>query len=291
MLFILPVFATLSVVGIYRFLLFIRSVNRRAFYFTASLVMIVLLLPLKHSVKTFPADYIYFNSLAGGNKKAWGNYEYDYYFHSIKEATGYLKRLLNKDEKVIVAMNNNLDNYFSNHTNIEYQYTRYPERSSYDWDYGIFGLNYLEPDFLKGYSWKEPEIVKTFYHSGNPVAIIIKRVDKSDFYGISEIKNGNLQSGIKLLEKSLEEQPNNVWLHVNIARAYYKLGENELFLHHIERGKNILPEFEPLLLLESEYYFNEGEQDKAEFVLGKLLEINPRYLPAQTLLEKAGRKF
>jgi hypothetical protein len=89
-------------------------------------------------------------------------------------------------------MNCNLSNYFDGHPGIDYQYTRYLERSSVDWDYGIFGLNYLDPVLLKDNKWKPAGEIKTFYHLGNPVAVLVRRKDKSDFYGISEIKNGNL---------------------------------------------------------------------------------------------------
>jgi len=288
MLFIFPIFSMMAVWGTYKLVIPFLKVSKKVYYTVIILILVILVWPISHSFKTFPADYIYFNAIAGGNPKAWGNYEYDYYYHSIKEAVDYLTTYIEDDEEVIVAMNNNLSNYFDHSDNITYQYTRYPERSSFDWDYGIFGLNYLEPDFLKRGLWNDADVIKTIYHLGNPVAIILERVDKSDFYGISEIKNGNLQSGIEHLESSLAKQKYNVWLHVNLARAYYDIGSRENFLFHIGKGKEILPDYEPLLLLEAETYYKESDYDKAEYMLGRLLEVNPRYLPAKWLLEKLG---
>src|SRR5690606_13594917 len=130
------------------------------------------------------------------------------------------------------------------------------------------------------------DVIKTFYHLGNPVAIILERVDKSDFNGISEIKNGNLQTGIELLENSLAKQKFNVWLHVNLAKAYFEIGSSEKFLFHVAKGNEILPDYEPLLLLEAESFFKENENEKADYMLGRLLEVNPRYLPAKGMVEK-----
>lgn len=286
MLFIFPSFTILSIWGNFKFIKQAKKLSNRAFVVVTVSGLLILMWPLRHSFKTFPADYIYFNSLAGGNEKAWGNYEYDYYYHGIREAIDYLSCHIEEDEKVIVAMNNNLSNYFDNNSNITFQYARYLERSSYNWDYGIFGLNYMEPEFLKRSKWKEADVIKTFYHLGNPVAIIIKRSDKNDFFGISEIKNGNLHSGIKMLEKSLATHKNNVWLHVHLALAMYNLGDKEAFLFHLAGGKEIMQDFEPLLLLEAQYYYDEKDVEKAKLIIGRLLEVNPRYLPVKKMLDK-----
>jgi hypothetical protein len=98
-----------------------------------------MILPVKHQFSTFPADYIYFNSISGGNTKAWSNFEYDYYFHGIKKPAEYLIELVG-NEDITVASNCNLSNYFDRNKNIQYKYVRYLERSSVEWDYGLFGV-------------------------------------------------------------------------------------------------------------------------------------------------------
>ena len=37
-------------------------------------------------------EYIYFNELIGGFKNAYGDYESDYYFNSLKATADYLKK-------------------------------------------------------------------------------------------------------------------------------------------------------------------------------------------------------
>ncbi len=290
MLFILPPLALMSVWGIYKLIKLLLEKNRIAGYVSAFVFSVALLWPVKHQAATFPADYVYFNALAGGNTKAWGNYEYDYYFHSIKEAVDYLYDYTGGDT-ITIAMNCNLSNYFENRPEINYTYTRFLERSSADWDYGIFGLNYLEPYLLKDERWKPSGIVKTFYHKGNPVAVMVKRPDKFDFYGISEIKNGNLQQGIELLEKAIEKQENNVWLYVNMAKAQLESGDEEAFFNYLDEGKKLLPAYEPLILLEANLYYRKEKFEKTSEILGRLLEVNPRYAPARLLYEDVKRKM
>lgn len=290
MLFILPPMAILAVLGSYKLVNFFVAKSRIAGYAVAFIFFVILLLPVKHQAATFPVDYVYFNSLAGGNKKAWGNYEYDYYFHSIKEAVDFLDKIA-EGQEITVAMNCNLSNYFDKRPGMHYKYTRYLERSSEDWEYGIFGLNYMDPGLLKSNRWKPSDEVKTFYHKENPLAVLVKRSDKFDFYGISEIKNGNLQKGIVFLEKALEKQKNNVWLYVNMARAQFDLGNEEEFFYYLNEGKKVHPLYEPLLLLEANHFFREGEIEKAYEILGRLLEVNPRYLPAKQLIEDVKKRI
>ncbi len=101
MFFVLPLFAVFSAIGMVRFFSFkmngiVKSVIG-VFFFG------LMILPLKHQAATFPADYIYFNSVSGGNKNAWSNFEYDYYFHGIKKSSEYLIDLVgNKNVTVAV---------------------------------------------------------------------------------------------------------------------------------------------------------------------------------------------
>jgi tetratricopeptide (TPR) repeat protein len=290
MLFILPPAAILSVIGIYRLIKLVELKNKIISYAGYAFFFLLLVLPLKHQATTFPVDYVYFNALIGGNKNAWGEYEYDYYFHAIKAPVEDLIELADGKE-ITVTMNCNLSNYFEVHSNVSYEYTRFLERSSMDWDYGIFGLNYLHPFLLNNKNWVPSGILKTYYHHGNPVAVLIKRTDKTDFRGISEIKNGNLQEGIHLLEIAVEQEPKNVWLFVNLAKAKLATGDFSGFEEYLKRGKEIHPYFEPLFLIEATYLFRNEKYEESLAVLNNLFEINPRYLPADKLHEDLKMKL
>ena len=285
MLFALPPMALLAVWGIFQSIEKVRSYSKKMAHLLTILFSGLLVCPFVHQATTFPVDYVYFNALAGGNKNAWGNYEYDYYFHALKKPAHDLIELV-KDEEVTVAMNTNLDNYFRNHPNIKHHYTRYLERSSHDWDYGVFGLNYLHPYLLKNDFWQPQGLLKTYFHKGNPVAILVKRTDHSDFVGISAVKSGNLQEGIELLGKAIGNDHNNVWLHAKMAEVKLKTGDMAGFHDHIRMGRSIYPTYEPFYLLEAVRLFETGNYPASREKLNELFEVNPRYLPARQLLNE-----
>uniref|UniRef100_UPI003217DA2B phospholipid carrier-dependent glycosyltransferase n=1 Tax=uncultured Draconibacterium sp. TaxID=1573823 RepID=UPI003217DA2B len=288
MLFVIPVFVILATVGFYGML---KIKAKRIVKLPATLLVVVLMfLPIKHQASTFPADYIYFNAISGGNKNAWSNYEYDYYFHGIKEASDYLISEIG-DEKAVVAMNTQLPNYFEKIPNIDFKYTRYIERSSADWDYGLFGINYIHPYQLKHDTWQSTKTVKTFYHKGNPLVVLLKREDKNDLEGIQQIKTKDWETGEKKLQNELKNDPNNVWLFVNLA--ILKLAENKLseFDTLVEKGRAIHPTYEPFYLLEAQKYYNRKDYEKSFAVLNELINVNPRYKNAAPLLKAVKEKL
>ena len=290
MLFTLPLLGVLSAIGIAKTVKWISSKNTNFSYPVAAVFILLAFLPLKHQATTFPVDYVYFNSVSGGNKNAWSDYEYDYYFHGIKEPANYLTGLTG-NENITVAMNCNLVNYFEEYPAINVIYSRYLERSSEEWDYAVFGVNYLHPFLLKNNNWQSSEIIKTFYHKGNPLAVVLKRNDLKDYKGIVEIEKGNTDSGEQLLQEAIQDDPKNVWLFVQLAKAGLISGNINGFQNYIERGKKIHPYYEPFYMLEAQYLYNEERLKEADKVLERLLQINPYYTNAQKLQHEIKEKL
>jgi tetratricopeptide (TPR) repeat protein len=288
MIFVLPVlaiFSSIGLAGIYNYFSF-KPIKIAAivFYF------LLMILPVKHQFSTFPADYIYFNSISGGNTKAWSNFEYDYYFHGIKKPAEHLIELVGNEE-ITVASNCNLSNYFDKNQNIQYKYVRYLERSATDWDYGLFGVNYIHPELLKNGKWQSAEVLETFYHKGNPVVVLLKRKDKQDFAGISKSEPGKFDEANVLLEKALQSDINNVWLILQLAKNALKQNDFESFNRYLQKGREIYPQYEPFYLVEAQYRFNQAEYRVAEAVLNELIEINPRYNAAVPLINAVKEKL
>lgn len=288
MLFVMPLLAVFSSVGIIYLFKEVDAKNFKKLFVLFFLVLMVA--PVKHQIQTFPADYVYFNSISGGNKMAWSNYEYDYYFHSIKNPAKYLVELVG-NKQVTVATNCNLSNYFENYPNIKFEYARYLERSSEDWDYGLFGVNYIHPELLKNGNWQSAETIKTFYHGGNPVVVLMKRKNKFDLFGIQKLDAGEFYEAQSLLEKAIDSDENNVWLFSQLAKISLKQNDFESFNRYLQNGRAVYPFYEPFYLLEAQYLFNRNEYSDAKTVLDKLIKINPRYGKAAPLLRAVNEKL
>ncbi len=288
MLFVVPIMVILAVFGLQSMIQILKKWQTRLPCIL--LFFGLMLFPLFHQAKTFPVDYVYFNWISGGNKKAWSNYEYDYYFHGMKQATDDLIAEIG-DKSAVVAMNCQLPNYFEKHPNINFQYTRYLERSSFEWDYGLFGVNYIHPWQLKNKTWQSAKIVKTYYHKGNPLVVLIKRGKKTDFEAIQAIKDKKWGEGELLIKDALETEPNNVWLFVNLANirlAQAKYNELDSIL---EKGRTIHPYYEPFYLLEAQKLFDLNDYEAANKVLQQLNGVNPRYSNAAPLMKKVNEKL
>ena len=288
MLFVVPVMVILASLGFYKMIGAQKSRGRKIPYLL--LFFGLMLLPMVHQAKTFPVDYVYFNHVSGGNKKAWSNFEYDYYFHGMKEATDYLLDEIG-DENAIVAMNCQLPNYFEKIPNVSFQYTRYLERSSSDWDYALFGVNYIHPWQLKHDTWQSAKIKKIFYHKGNPLVVLLERGEKDDLRGIEAVKSGNWDEGEKILQKAFENEPNNVWICVNLANLKMAQGKFAEVDNWLQKGRAIHPFYEPLYLIEAQKLYDRGSYSESLAVLNQLIEVNPRYASAGPLLKKVKEKL
>ena len=247
-------------------------------------------LPIWHQVNTFPVDYVYFNSISGGNRKAWANYEYDYYFHGLKKPVAELVKLLANEKNVVVASNCNLSNYFNDSPSISFRYTRFLERNSIDWDYALLGVNYLPPSLLKNGIWKPENTIKTYYHKGNPVVVLVKRDHKNDLYGIEKLNHGYYMLADSLISFALKEDPNNIWLYAQLAKASLLDNKKEKCENYIRKGQEIYPEYEPFSLIKVELLFNEQKFAESRLVLLNLLKFNPYYGPGLKLKEKLNKK-
>ncbi len=288
MLFVIPLIAIFSSAG---FVSLFQTLKGEKLKIAVSVVFAGLIaLPVKHQFDTFPADYIYFNSISGGNKKAWSNYEYDYYFHGMKAAAEYLVQTTGA-EKITVASNCNLSNYFENSRNITFKYVRFLERSSADWDYGLFGVNYIHPELLKSGKWQPAGVVKTISHKENPLVVVVKRADKTDFQGIELAASGDWVQSSVLLENALQTDKNNVWIILQLAKNSLKLNDFERFNSYLQQGRSIYADYEPFYLLEAQYLFNLGKTEEAKVVLNKLIDVNSRYQNAAPLLKAVNKKL
>ena len=191
-----------------------------------TVVLIALLcLPVRHYAVNHPNEYVYFNELVGGVKGAYGDYETDYYYNSLKKAADWFRENVDyKDKPVTIVTNHreNLAHYFRNDTNVRVIYGRYYEKYNADWDYMIFANVYINSYQLKHGLFPVKEgFLYSVDVDGLPMSVVGKRVSKDDFHAAQLIKSGNYAEGIPLMERYLAAHPWNEEMWMRLTRAYY----------------------------------------------------------------------
>ncbi len=267
--------------------LFRLSRKRYLRYILASVIALLCLLPLRHIVFNHPYEYIYYNELTGGTNGALGKYEMDYYYHSIREGSEWLIENRIKDSeagpgnKIIVASNFSIDYYFRHYQDrIQYQYVRYYDRGSLDWDYAIIANSYINPYQLKNKLFPPPNAIHTIYVDKVPVCTILERKSKLDFQGITFLNQRDYARAIPTLEQAVKEEPWNEAALMGLARAYLQTRRFEKATETIARCLKVYPDYDKALDLLGVVYINERKMSEAVSVFTRIIQVNERYVTA-----------
>jgi len=245
--------------------------------------------PLIHIVRNHPIEYVYFNSASGGLKKAWGNYETDYYYHSLGRAVDWLeKEILTKepDRHITVASSFPLEPFFlKSASRPRLVFTPYYQRGEKEWDYGIFPVAYLSPSQLKNGCWPPSGTIHTVRVNGYPVCAIVRREDKNDFYGYQAFMEGRFADAVNGLSGIAGGGGCNETALLYLGWSLRKLGNYERSQELAARLLKIHPESEPAFELSIWNYLDTGETDKARALSEELFRLNPKYPPAGRFLK------
>ncbi|MCA1810083.1 MAG: tetratricopeptide repeat protein, partial [Lentisphaerae bacterium] len=245
----------------------------------AALLLFTSLLPMIHYVRNPGTAYVYFNAIAGGNKHAWGNYEYDYYWHGMKEATLWFDEHIQQgDDPIYVASNFNISLYLKHRPDIDVRYVHYNNRSKVPWEYGIFGINYIHPDQLKNDRWKPTGIVKIFRDGyNNPLAVVIKRENTNDLEGIRSARLENCNHAIELLNEAIKNDPNNFVLYEYLGECYYNRNDTLITQRFIEKAKSLHPWSEKINMIDAQLDYDRGNYEVALKKCLNIVENNNKY--------------
>ena len=240
--------------------------------------------PVRFMVRNHPYQYLYYNEWIGGLRGAYGTYETDYYFHSMREASEWLIQYLSERdvrEKVIVAANFPVSWFFRECESVDkVSYMKYYERGNVDWDYAIIGNSYIHPFQLRNAIWPPGNTLHTIKAEGVPVCAILVRPSKNDLRGSRLLKGGEYPLAVQTLKSALTGDPQNESVHLNLALAYIKEGEMDSARKVIDRVTTIYPDYDVAMDLMAEIYLLENRIATAKEILIKNLEVNPRYFPS-----------
>ena len=284
-LFVYPGIVLISALGFHSF--FIRFGHRFVRIAGIALLMILSFHPVKFMAENHPYYYLYYNQFAGGLKGAYGNYETDYYYHSMREGAEWLQEYLKNKQngnKVIVGGNFPIQWFFRNNATVEFVYFNYHSRSNHDWDYAIVANSYISPWQLKNKQWPPANTIHTVTADGVPVCAVIERITKDDLEGLRASEKGDNIKSALLLQKAFEIDPQNELICYKFAASLAGLNRNEQSVIMLEKCLEINPEYEPALIMLGNQALIENNREKAADYFKKAIAANRKYFDAYVRL-------
>ncbi len=286
-LFIYPAMVVLASIGLKNMLFYYN--NRLSQALVAGTILLLAIHPFKFMTKNHPYYYLYYNELTGGLKGAYGNYETDYYYHSIREGSEWLIEYLKKNhpgDSLKVGTNFPADWFFREEKQLSVKYFPYNERSQRDWDYYIVTNSYISPTLLRSKIWPPKNSIKIIEADGIPICAVVKRENKFDFQGYIAFKQHLLEESVKYFEEQLKKDCQDEIIFFNFASACYSMGNKEKAMLILQKGLEINPDCEQILMFQANIYAEYGDTVKAEKLYLRLISVNRKYFDAYPVLAK-----
>ncbi len=286
-LFIYPAIVVLAAIGLWHLFLLFKSKLLRGLAFTV--VLLLAYHPFDFLVRNRPYDYLYYNQLVGGLKGAYGNYETDYYYHSMREGSEWLIEYLKKShpgDSLKVASNFPSEWFFRKEHTLDVKYLPWTDRSQHDWDYFIVANSYISPTLLKNRMWPPKNTIKIIEADGIPICAVVKRENKDDYFGYMAFQQHHPEESIKFFEEAVKNSFQDEGIFFNFASVCYEMGDKEKARSLLQKGLEINPEGEPLLMFQANINAEMGAQANAEALYERLIGLNRKYFDAYPPLAK-----
>lgn len=210
-----------------------------------AIASVLLIEPIVFIVPTFPNTVTYYNQFAGGVKGAYGNYEMDYYYNSVKQCVDYFidheLPKYKKDDTVTIGTNaaHLLYEYLGDYHNVKVAYVRFHERDMQEWDYALFHIALIPLEEIKAEKWLPPTTIFTAAVEGKPLSALIKRPSSNDLKGYKALEAGKREAAIGYFLKYIEEDSTNINVLNSTARVYMELNKMDSAYIYAAKAYNL----------------------------------------------------
>lgn len=240
----------------------------------------LLALPVSHMLRNHPNEYVYFNEFKGGLKGAYGDYETDYYFNSLKMTADWFRAHvlpgLPKDRETVVVTQavEPLKYYFRKDTNIRVIYSRYYEKYSKDWDYALFGNVYINRFQLKNRLFPPEGTLYVPLVDGCPMAFVLKRDTKKELEGFEFERQGKYGEALAVFEPYCAGHEKNEEVWARMGKLYYMTGRLEQAQVALEHALQLHPFLYEALYMKAWVALKQKDYRNALEAAGKMLDEN-----------------
>jgi tetratricopeptide (TPR) repeat protein len=251
--------------------------------------LLIAIHPVRFMVRNHPYYYLYYNQLTNGLKGAYGNYETDYYYHSIRKGSEWLTDYLKQNhpgDSLKIASNFPAEWFFRKDKNLKVNYFTWNERSKHDWDYCVVANSYISPTLLKNKMWPPKNSIKIIEADGIPICAVVKRENKADFYGYRAFQQHQSEESVKYYEEAVSKECQDELIFYNFALVLYAAGDKERAMSILQKGLEINPDSESILFFQANIFAEKGDQAKAADLYERVISLNRKYFEAYPALAK-----
>jgi len=286
-LFVYPSIILLAAIG---FSALISNLKKPAHIAVALLFSLILSWhPARFMVMNHPYYYLYYNPIVGGLNGAYGKYETDYYYHTIRQGSEWLDRYLETNqavETVKIASNFQANWYFRNKPNVNAFYCQYDQRSQFDWDYMIVANSYIPVDHLRNKSWPPKNAIHVIYADKVPICAVLKRETKLDLLGYEALKRGDAPNATTFFANALKINTQDELIFYNFATALVDGGKIDSARMVLRSALKINPVYDPVLMYLGNIAVVQNRPDEAIGYYETLIGYNRKYYEAYVGLSK-----
>lgn len=286
-IFVYPGIVVLSAIGLHELFSRYRQLAVRGI---AVVVLAFLAFhPLKFMASSHPYYYLYYNQLTGGLKGAYGNYETDYYYHTMRSGAEWLQKYLKENPvngKVIVGSNFSVNWYFRNMNNVRFQYFTYQQRNDPDWDYAIIGNSYIRPEQLRKNHFPPEGTIHAVLVDGVPVCAVVARKSKLPVKASRAFENEDYTQAATYYREALKFYRKDEHIYFKLGKSLSLTGRNQEALDAVNQALAVNEMYEPALKLAGQLKMEQGNDEAARQDFEKLISVNKKYFSAYVELAK-----
>mgnify|MGYP000607088836 CR=1 FL=1 len=247
---------------------------------------ILLIEPIVFIIPTFPNTATYHNQFVGGVSGAYGNYEVDFYYNSVKQCTDWFieHELPNyKPEDTVVLATNAahlLFPYMADHKNVKITYVRFHERDMQDWDYALFHIALIPLEEIQAEQWLPPTTVFTASVKGKPLSALIKRPSKNDMLGYKALEQGRRDEAVNYFLKYLQEDSTNINVLTMTARVLMEMNRMDSAYTYAAKAYELDKVGVETKRVYAMVLAYKGEGQKARALFKEIIAERPDYIAA-----------
>jgi tetratricopeptide (TPR) repeat protein len=197
----------------------------------------------------------------------------------------YLKKT-HPGESLKVGTNFPAEWFFRNEKQLSMKYFPYSERSQRDWDYYIVTNSYISPELLRSKTWPPKNSIRIIEADGIPICAVVKRENKADLLGYKAFQDHHPEESLKYFEELLKKECQDEIIFFNFAAVCYSMGDKEKALSLLQKGLEVNPDCEQILMFQANIYAETGDPGRAENLYRRLIGVNRKYFDAYPALAK-----